>query len=707
MKNIKQLFLFAGTLLLVFSNVSADIKTVPASALEPEGKHIRASELITHILTTYHYKKTELDDNLSALIYKHYLENLDQNKAYFLKTDIDEFDQYKYEIDNAISRSDLDPAFEIFKRYRKRVDERIKFALNTINSDFDFAIDETYRFDRREDDWFANKAGLDKLWHKRVKNDVLNLKLTKKEPDEIKETLTDRYKRILSSTLQLNSNDVFQSFINAYTTAIEPHTAYFSPRTSENFDISMRLSLEGIGAVLRGDNDYTQVVKIIKGGPADLSNEIKADDRIVGVGQDTDGKIVDVIGWRLDDVVDLIRGPKDSIIRVEVLPKDIGAEGTSKIVTMTRDKIKLEEQDASSSIIDVPDTDTRIGVINLPTFYIDFAAQAEGKKDYKSTSRDVRKLITSMVKENISGLIIDLRSNGGGSLSEALELTGLFIDRGPVVQTKDASGRVDINYDPEPGISYPGPLAVLVDRNSASASEIFAGAIQDYRRGIIIGEPTFGKGTVQNVIDLNRFIKESNEDHGRLKTTIAQFFRVSGGSNQHKGVVPDIIFPTAEDSSDQGERAYENALPWDQVKPARYYPTSAPIDRFEVAKVEHEKRIKENKLFQLLMDDLNVKREASDKKEISLLESKRKTEREELLTAKKDIQNAMRVEKGLPPLDDTEEDLDASDEEDDPIDILLNETAEILNDLISPPKENTVDTRTVNAKKPAAANNNL
>jgi carboxyl-terminal processing protease len=710
LKNIRQLFLFTGTLLLVFSNVCADIKTVPASALEPESKHIRASELITHILTTYHYKKTELDDDLSALIYKHYLENLDQNKAYFLKTDIDEFDQYKYEIDNAIIRSDLDPAFEIFKRYRKRVDERIKFALNTINSDFDFAIDETYRFDRREDDWFANKAELDKLWHKRVKNDVLNLKLTKKEPDEIKKTLTDRYNRILSSTLQLNSNDVFQSFINAYTTAIEPHTAYFSPRTSENFDISMRLSLEGIGAVLRGDNDYTQVVKIIKGGPADLSNEMKADDRIVGVGQDQDGKIVDVIGWRLDDVVDLIRGPKDSIIRLEVLPKDIGAEGTSKIVTMTRDKIKLEEQDASSSIIDVPDTDTRIGVINLPTFYIDFAAQAEGKKDYKSTSRDVRKLIKSMVKENISGLIIDLRSNGGGSLSEALELTGLFIDRGPVVQTKDASGRVDINYDPEPGISYPGPLAVLVDRNSASASEIFAGAIQDYRRGIIIGEPTFGKGTVQNVIDLNRFIKESNEDHGRLKTTIAQFFRVSGGSNQHKGVIPDIIFPTAEDSSDQGERAYENALPWDQVKPARYYPTSAPIDRFEIAKVEHEKRIKQNKLFQLLMDDLNVKREASDKKEISLLESQRKTEREELLTAKKDIQNAMRVEKGLPPLDDTEEELEASDEEseeDDPIDILLNETAEILNDLISPPKEETVDTRTVNVKKPAATNNNL
>jgi carboxyl-terminal processing protease len=707
--NTRQRILFTTILLLLLSNVSADIRIVPVSELEPESKHIRATELITHILTTYHYKKTELDDKLSASIYTHYLENLDQNKAYLLKSDIQEFERYRHEFDNAIIKSDLKPAFEIFKRYRQRVDERIIFALKEVTHDFNFDIDESYRFDRREDDWSASKSHLDDLWRKRVKNDVLNLKLTSKEPEEIRKTLSERYNRIKTSTFQLNSNDVFQSFINAYTTSIEPHTAYFSPRTSENFDISMRLSLEGIGAVLRGENDYTQVVKVITGGPADLSGELNVDDRIIGVGQNKDGKLVDVIGWRLDDVVDLIRGPKGTIIKLDVLPKGVGAEGPSKLVTMTRDKIKLEEQDASSSIIDIPKTNTHIGVIDLPTFYIDFAAQAEGKKDYKSTSHDVRKLIKSMLKENIDGLIIDLRGNGGGSLSEALELTGLFIDRGPVVQTKDASGRVDINYDPEPGISYPGPLAVLVDRDSASASEIFAGAIQDYHRGIIIGEPTFGKGTVQNVIDLNRFIKENNEDHGRLKTTIAQFFRVSGGSNQHKGVVPDIIFPTAENSSDQGERAYENALPWDQVKPARYYPASAPIDSFKVAKEEHEERIKKNKLFQLLLDDFYLKREASDKKEISLLESKRKTEREKILAAKKGIQNAMRVERGLPPLADSENDADALNEEneEDPIDVLLNETAEILNDLISPPKDRKVDTRTVKVKKPAVINNNL
>lgn len=705
--HIKQKIVSIILLLCVSLQSNAEVQIVPVSELEPENKHLRASELITHILTTYHYKKTQLDDKLSSSIYDHYLENLDQNKAYFLKTDIEEFEKYRYKIDDAIADSNLEPAFEIFKRYRQRVDERISFAIKAIDQNYKFDIDESYRFDRREDDWSADKKTLDELWRKRVKNDVLNLKLTEKEPDEIKKTLTSRYNRIQTSTAQLNSNDVFQSFINAYTTSIEPHTAYFSPRTSENFDISMRLSLEGIGAVLRGESDYTQVVKIITGGPADLSGQVNVDDRIVGVGQDNE-KIVDVIGWRLDDVVDLIRGPKGTVLKLEVLPKGVGAEGPSKIVTLTREQIKLEEQDASSSIIDIPDTSTRIGVINLPTFYIDFAAQAEGKRDYKSTSRDVRKLIKSMLEENIDGLIVDLRGNGGGSLSEALELTGLFIDRGPVVQTKDATGRVDINYDPEPGISYPGPLAVLVDGDSASASEIFAGAIQDYRRGIIIGEPTFGKGTVQNVIDLNRFIKENNEDHGRLKTTIAQFFRVSGGSNQHKGVVPDIVFPTAENSSDQGERAYENALPWDQVKPARYYPASAPIDSFVLAKKEHEKRIKNNKLFQLLIDDLDLKREASDKKEISLLEKKRKQEREKMLATRKDIQNAMRAEKGLPPLDDIDEDAEASDEkeEDEPIDILLNETAEILNDLIKPPKNQEVDMRTVKVKK-APVNNNL
>ena len=695
---LKNLTLFFA---LVFStlNGNANVRVVPTSDLVALDRHIKATELVTHILTTYHYKKTKLNDELSSSIFTNYFDNLDQNKNYFINSDIERFERFRYVIDDAIKNKDISLAYEIFKKYRNRVEERINFALEIVNYNFDFSIEESFRFDRRDDNWLNNISDLDELWRKRVKNDVLNLKLAGKNTKEIKKTLSERYNRILSTTLQLDSNDVFQTFINAYTTSIEPHTAYFSPRISENFDISMRLSLEGIGAVLRAESEYTQVVRIITGGPADLDGRLGADDRIISVGQNTDGEMVDVIGWRLDDVVDLIRGPKNTMLKLEVLPKGSGIEGPTKIITLTRDKIKLEEQDASSSIINIPETNTKIGVIELPAFYIDFAAQAAGQNDYKSTSRDVRKLISVMMEKKIDGLIIDLRGNGGGSLAEALELTGFFIDEGPVVQTKDATGRIEINYDPQPGIVYPGPLAVLVDRDSASASEIFAGAIQDYRRGIIIGETTFGKGTVQNVIDLNRFIQKGEEDYGRLKTTIAQFFRISGSSNQYKGVVPDIIFPTTKYSDkDLGERAYENALPWDKVKPAKYYTTNAPTEIFDDVKKQHESRIKKNKLFQLILNDINSKQKNSTKKEISLLESERKLEREKNEETKVDIENIMRQEKGLPPLDSSKNISEAlDDEKNEQIDVLLNEAAEILKDLIIPNKN--IDIRTVQALK--------
>ena len=371
--------IFIFVLFLFNSIGSANVRVISISDLVPLEKHIKATELITHILTTYHYKKTEINDALSNVIFKNYFENLDQNKAYFINSDIQSFEKFRYAIDDAIIKSDISLAFEIFKQYRKRVEERINFALKIINYDFDFNIDESFRFDRRDDNWLNNISDLDELWRKRVKNDVLNLKLAGKNIDNIKKTLSDRYNRILSTTIQLDSNDVFQTFINAYTTSVEPHTAYFSPRISENFDISMRLSLEGIGAVLRAESEYTQVVRIITGGPADLDGRLSADDRIISVGQNIDGEMIDVIGWRLDDVVDLIRGPKNSVLKLEVLPKGTGIEGPSKTITLTREKIKLEEQDASSKIIDIPKTNTRIGVIELPAFYIDFAAQAEGQ----------------------------------------------------------------------------------------------------------------------------------------------------------------------------------------------------------------------------------------------------------------------------------------------------------------------------------------
>lgn len=660
----------------------AEIPTVPVSELQSGAKFEKAAEIITHIIDVYHYKKKPLDDQLSSQILDKYLKSLDQNHSFFTSKDINKFERYRHALDDALEKPDLSPAFTIFKLYRLRVEERVQHALEILQSDFDFSVAEEYQFDRRESPWASDKKALDELWRKRIKNDYLNMLLTDKENEDIKDTLAKRYKRLRTSTFQLDANDVFQTFINAYTTAIEPHTTYFSPRTSENFDISMRLSLEGIGAVLRAETDYTQVQKIVPGGPADLGGQLHAEDRIVGVGQDIDGKIVDVIGWRLDDVVDLIRGDKDTVVRLEVLPKGTGPEGPNKIISIVRDKIKLEEQAAKSSIIDIPDSNGRIGVIDIPTFYSDFAAQARGEKDYKSTSRDVRKLLTELDKEKIDGIIIDLRSNGGGSLSEALEFTGLFIESGPVVQTKDASGRIEINNDPDPGIAYAGPLAVLVDRNSASASEIFAGAIQDYRRGIIIGEPTFGKGTVQQIIDLNRIARDRDNDHGRLKTTIAQFFRISGGSNQHKGVVPDIIFPTAETAVDHGERALDNALPWERIKPARYISASAPVDSFDRAKQQYELRIKSNRLFQLLLEQQALNQATSKKKTVSLLKDTRKSERVKLKDTQLKLQNEFRLAQGLEPLlagVEAEE-----TEEVEPVDVLLEETAQILFDLISP-----------------------
>jgi carboxyl-terminal processing protease len=693
---------------LLFVAVYAEIPSVSESSLVPAERHQRATEIITHIIESYHYKKKPLDDALSSAIFDRYLESLDPNKSYFLAGDIKTFEKYRNQLDDALKKQDLTPAFEIFKTYRKRVDERVTFSVNLLKDNFSFDEDENYIFDRRDLPWPATEAEMNDIWRQRIKNDILNLKLANKKQDEYTSTLQKRYERIHTSTYQLDANDVFQTFINAYTTSIEPHTAYFSPRTSENFDISMRLSLEGIGAVLTSDNDYTVIQQIIPGGPADLSKQLQKDDKIIGVAQGETGELVDVIGWRLDDVVDLIRGPKDTVLRLEILPKDTGPEGPHRVITLTRNKIKLEDQAAKSSILE-PDDDSRIGVIKLPTFYVDFAAQTRGDKDYKSTTRDVLKLIRDLQKDNIDGLVIDLRGNGGGSLSEALELTGLFIEEGPIVQTKDSSGRVEINYDPNPGIVYTGPLAVLVDRNSASASEIFAGAIQDYQRGIVIGEPTFGKGTVQNIVDLNRFVRNSEDDHGRLKTTIAQFFRISGGSNQFKGVVPDIIFPTAKDASKYGERSLDNALPWDQVKPATYVKVNAPVDKFSLAHDRHKTRIKSDRAFQLLLEERNIIEEANERKSLSLLKSKREEERDQLAQTKRNLQNELRLAQGLQPLPENTdiEEIDAVSEETDDMkfDVLLIETANILYDLIHGGRINPRELQAIQQDKPEALNN--
>jgi len=666
----------------------AEIPLVNETELVPADKHLQATGLITNIIEKYHYQSKKLDDELSAAILDRYLENLDPAKSYFMAEDVDRFRKiYRSRLDDALEDAELSPAYEIFKVFRKRVDERIAYGINLLDRDYDFTRDEDFIFDRSTLPWPATETAMNDLWRQRVANDILNLRLAGKQDSEYQDTLRKRYERIRTSTYQLDANDVFQLFINAYTTTIEPHTAYFSPRISENFDISMRLSLEGIGAVLSSDNDYTVVQHIIPGGPADLSSQLHDDDRIVGVGQGDAGEIIDVIGWRLDDVVELIRGPKDTIVRLEILPKEAGFEGPGRVITLTRNKIKLEEQAAKSSVIELADGKNRVGVITLPTFYIDFAAQASGEKDYRSTTRDVKTLIADLQKQKIEGLVIDLRGNGGGSLSEALDLTGLFIKEGPVVQIRDASGKVEINNDPDSSITYNGPLAVLVDRNSASASEIFAGAIQDYRRGIIIGEPTFGKGTVQNVVDLNRFQRETDEDLGKLKTTIAQFFRITGSSNQYKGVTPDIVFPTAQNVDKYGERSLDNALPWTEVKAAKFAKVNLTIDNFFASvKEKYEQRIKNDREFNLLMQEHELLEKAADRKSVSLLESRRKSEQDQLLQTKRALENEIRAAQGLPPLA-AEAELDEKEEEKNEkdniaADILLKESALILHDLI-------------------------
>ncbi len=648
-------------------------------------RHDRAALIITHIMDKYHYRKEPLDDALSSRILDSYLESLDGNRSFFLQEDITDFERYRYLLDEAIEDPDLDPAYAIFKVYRQRVDERSAYARSVLESGFDFSIDEDYMFDRRKNDWAQTERELNDIWRKKVKNDYLMLLLADKEDDEIKEILGKRYARFRTSTFQLNSNDVFQSFINAYTVAVEPHTFYFTPRSSENFDITMRLSLEGIGAVLRAEQDYTVVQRIIPGGPAELGGQLQASDKITGVGQGDHGEITDVIGWRLDDVVDMIRGPKGSVVRLEILSERDGFTGNGRIISITRDEIRLEEQAAKSEVIDLENSG-QIGVITVPAFYSDFPAQAQGKKDYRSTTRDVRRLLAGLKEKTLDGLLIDLRGNGGGSLLEALELTGLFIESGPIIQTRDYSGKIEINSDPDPDIAYGGPLAVLVNRNSASASEIFAGAIQDYRRGIIIGEPTFGKGTVQNIIDLNHFTDSSHEDHGRLKATIAQFFRISGGSNQHRGVIPDIIFPTARYGQDYGERVLDNALPWDEVKPLYFMPVSAPVESFARARELHEQRIRDNRLMRLLLEDMETAQAMENKKTISLQESKRKGEREERRLATAELRNEYRITLGLEPVPADATDIEDEDELED-LDPLLDEAARILFDLVVPVRQ--------------------
>ena len=652
----------------------AQSRQVSLDSLEATPEHQQAVAGIVQLMQRYHYKRVKVDDTLSEQIFDRYLESLDPQKSFLLGSDIEEFDRFRRGFDDALRTARLNPVFDIFKRFRTRVDERALFAKTLLKRDFDFTVDESYGFNREESQWLASQGAMDELWRKRVKNDVLDLRLAEQPDNELVETLEERYERMAQRVSQLSANDVFQIFINSYTLSVEPHTSYFSPRSSENFRINMSLSLEGIGAALQTENENTVVRRVIAGGPAALSEQVSVDDRIIGVGNGEKEEIVDVVSWPLNDVVDMIRGPKGSTVRLKILAGNAPEGSPPKVITLVRDKIKLEEQAAKSSIVEVPNSADarRIGVIDLPTFYLDSAARAQGQPDYRSTTRDVRRLLGELTSADggVDGVIIDLRGNGGGSLLEATQLTGLFIKSGPIVQIKDARGDVNTEDDNDSAVVYDGPLAVLVDRGSASASEIFAAAIQDYGRGVVLGEPTFGKGTVQSVVPLD---KEGLL--GQLKVTIAQFFRVNGEGTQHRGVVPDVLFPTAMDSDAQGERSLDNALPWAEVEVANFDAWAEGESNYSHVQFRHESRYRGNNSFKLLIEELEAQRDARAQRDVTLLEAVRKQEIEERRTDQEEREELYRKAFGASGSDDDEEDGGFPD-------IILDEAANVLSDII-------------------------
>ncbi|HET6432877.1 carboxy terminal-processing peptidase [Dyella sp.] len=605
--------------------------TLPLKATADEAE---AAQLSARFLTRFHYDAQPLDDAMSARVYKAYLDQLDGEKVFFTQADLASFAPLKTRLDDAIWNEDLGAPFSIFNLYVKRATERMRYALGLLDKGFDFSKDESYIVDRDKADWPKDQAELDNLWRERTKNDWLRLKLAGKDEAEIRKTLTKRYTTLVDRIKQLDGEDAFQSFMTAYAETTDPHTDYLGPRLAQNFDISMRLSLEGIGAVLQARDEYTQIREIVPGGPASKSGKLEVGDRIVAIGQDG-GPMVDVIGWRLDDVVNKIRGKKDTTVRLEVLPADAGPDGKHELVTLVRKKVVVEEQAAKSKVIEVKDGDVsrKIGVIDLPTFYADFAARSKGDPNYKSATRDVAKLLTELKAQGVQGVIMDLRNNGGGSLDEANELTGLFIDQGPVVQVRKANGEVEVQGDDDAGLAWSGPMAVLVNRGSASASEIFAAAIQDHGRGLIIGEPTFGKGTVQNLVDLDRFAGEAGDSEkpqmGELKMTIAEFFRINGGSTQLKGVTPDIQYPRNGDEKDFGESTYDNALPWTQIAPAPYKPVADLKAYLPQLQQMHDTRVGASPAWKLLLDQLAQYRKMRNQTSISLNLAQRQAERKQ------------------------------------------------------------------------------
>ncbi len=599
----------------------------------PEKQHREVSQLVTQLLSQSHYQKKKLNDSLSSEIFDRFLKKMDFNRLYFLESDIAQFESHRYRMDNYLGSGQVKSAYNIFNIYQQRYAERLEYVYERLQTPFDFTVDEYIELDRTEEPWARNRAELNEIWRKRLKHDALNLKIAGKEWSEIVETLTKRYQRSQKNLAQFHSEDVFQIIMNSFAESYDPHTNYFSPNEFDDFKIAMSQSLEGIGARLLNRNDYTTVTEIVAGGPADKSKQLHPNDRIISVGQGRSGEMVDVIGWRIDDVVQLIRGKKNTVVRLEILPASEGVDAKADTIALVRDKIKLEDKSAKSEYLEIEHEgkNLKIGVITIPSFYSDFDARRSGVEDYKSTTRDVEKFLDEYNREGVDGVIVDLRRNGGGFLNEAVELTGLFIEKGPVVQVRDMRGKIEVEADRNPTVKYHGPLAVVVDRLSASASEIFAAAIQDYKRGIIIGNQSFGKGTVQRPVDLNRIYQDPRDPDlklGQLKMTIAKFYRVDGRSTQHVGVIPDIGMPSRLEHMEIGENTRENALLWDQIRSARYRKANDFANVIPQLVKQHNIRMKSDDRYSDLLSEIDEFKERREQSSFSLQETKRRAQRD-------------------------------------------------------------------------------
>ncbi|MCP5359864.1 MAG: carboxy terminal-processing peptidase [Sinobacteraceae bacterium] len=660
------------------SSATSGPAMLPPGALAPTDRQRMIARQVGSILEEAHFRRATIDDHFSAAVFTKFLDFMDGQRSYFLASDIAEFEPLRLRFDDMIRTGIIDPAYVIFARYQQRNRERIRYALAQLEKEPDWTVDESFEFDRSKAPWPQTSAELDELWRKRIKNDAVSLLLTGKDWAEATDVLRKRYERVLKRGEQVSPDDVFENLMNAYARTFDPHSSYFSPRNSEEYRIQMSLNYEGIGASLQLVDDYVTVMNVIEGGPAAAAGTLTVKDRITAVGQGKEGPLTDVIGWRIDDVVQLIRGKGGTTVRLQILPAGAAPGTTEKVLDYVRGKVTLEAQAARKEIKTIKrgDQELKVGVINVPGFYSDYEAQRAGNANYRSTTRDVRRLIDELRKETIDGLVLDLRGNGGGFLPEAQSLTGLFIDRGPVVQVKFSTGEKEVLDDPDAGLAYAGPLAVLVDRFSASASEIFAGAIQDYRRGVVLGQRTFGKGTVQNLVPLSRYT--SRPVNGQLTVTIGKFYRVTGESTQHRGVEPDVTLASPISLEDVGESALDDALPWDRIAgvPFRTDDSSAPASIASLA-LEESNRAKNDPDYRWLVSDIAALESMRQQKSVSLNLQTRREERARLEAQRLERENTRRVSQQQTPLKSVEE-IDAAATPD----VVLDQAAEVMADMV-------------------------